>query len=84
MKNLITPFLLAAMLLFIAAKTNSPVAEKSTQQVVLISQDAYALNKQIDSYYKLGYRVSHITSQSVSITSNGASMKSNIIAIMEK
>lgn len=91
MKIIIISIIWSAMLLFIAAKTNTPAAERSTQQVVLIHNNPQTIKTLADTYYKLGYRVTAMTGQSLSNHYVGTghlpryeANRGDIILIMEK
>jgi predicted PurR-regulated permease PerM len=86
--NLITLVVVAMAIFFTsAAIVNSPTS-RSSQQVVIHSDNVYHLTNQINNYYSKGYRVVEMESQSVSdatgATGAVVSSKGEIIVIMEK
>jgi hypothetical protein len=88
-KNNLIALVVVAMAIFFtsAVIVNSPTT-RSSQQVVIHSDNVYHLTNQINSYYSKGYRVVEMESQSVSDATGATfqvfSSKGEIIVIMEK
>lgn len=88
-KNNLIALVVVAMAIFFtsAVIVNSPTT-RSSQQVVIHSDNVYHLTNQINSYYSKGYRVVEMESQSVSVSisqqTGQISSKGEIIVIMEK
>jgi hypothetical protein len=88
-KNNLLALVLILMSIFFtsAAIVNSPTT-RSSQQVVIHSDNVYHLTNQINTYYSKGYRVVEMESQSVSVSisqkTGQISSKGEIVVIMEK
>ncbi len=74
--------------LFIAAAIVKTPTSRSSQQVVIHSDNVYHLTNQINNYYSKGYRIVEMESQSVSVSisqqTGQISSKGEIVVIMEK
>lgn len=84
MKKLITGILILGLLSFTTYET---LSNRSTSQVVIYGSEIPTIKQQIITYYKLGFRVIFMESQSVTTSYNafyGERIKGDFLIIMEK